>query len=92
MSGEYSARITERYCATEGGTMTGKQLCIATTHPAVVQYARLSGLRVRLTEDGLLKFNSRHSPRFASTAGLAFYCRQRLRLLQRAVVDDRGGQ
>jgi hypothetical protein len=65
----------------EEGTMTGKQLCIATTHPAVVDYARISGLRIRLTEEGLLKFNSKYSPRFASAAGLAFYCRQRLRAL-----------
>jgi hypothetical protein len=69
---------------------TGRQLCIATTHPAVVEYARLSGLRIRLTEEGLLKFNSRHSPGFASAAGLAFYCRQRLRSLQQAAVE--GGE
>ena len=30
-----------------------KQLCIATTHPAVIEYARLSGLRVRLTEEAI---------------------------------------
>jgi hypothetical protein len=69
-----------------------KQLCIATTHPAVIEYARLSGLRVRLTEDGPLKFNSGHSPCFASAAGLAFYSRSKLRALQQTVSGDRGGQ
>ena len=71
-----------------------KQLCVATTHPAVVEYARLSGLRIRLTEEGLLKFNSWCSPRFASAAALAFYCRSKLRSLQQAVAvsSDEGGQ
>ena len=68
-----------------------KQLCIATTHPAVVEHARLSGLRIRLTEEGLLKFNSRCSPRFASAA-LAFYCRSKLRSLQQAASSDEDGQ
>jgi hypothetical protein len=54
----------------------------------VVEYARLSGLRIRLTEEGLLKFNSGHSPCFAST----FYCRGKLRALQQTVVGVRSGQ
>ena len=66
--------------------MSNQELCRATSDSDITTYARLSGLRLRLSEDGLLKFNSRHSPRFASVEALAFYCRQKLRSLQQPVA------
>jgi hypothetical protein len=55
-----------------------KEACIATANAVVRKFLLASGLKIRVTSDGLLRLNIKRSPSFASAAGLVHYCHGQL--------------